>query len=146
MSEEVKLEEEWVAKKEAIREAARRPPPRPPLKIAGVIAAVLLLVGAVVGIALIVQRDSRSESGAASGETVRIEVRSMPAMEIKLNGRKMGRTPLSLRVPKSDAPITLEASYVQRKYSRVNVIEEPRTEARQVVPDRDRTVDFTAKR
>ena len=77
-------------------------------------------------------------------KSVRIEVRSMPAMTIQKDGVPIGKTPLSLTQRGSNYPIILRADWSERRYS-VNgkVLDVPRTAFRIVFPYETQAVDFT---
>jgi hypothetical protein len=143
MSDEVKLEEQWVREKHAKQEAARRPPPKPPRMLLGVVIAVLLMASAGAAIYFVARSPEKPEAPAS--QTVRIEVRSMPAMDIAKDGRHIGRTPLSFLVSKSKDPITLQADWVEQRVYQAGRRQVPRTATKTVVPDHDQTIDFTRK-
>jgi hypothetical protein len=107
--------------------------------IVGAVIAVLLLstVGAVIFLG---KADSPSK---AEVETVRIEVRSMPAMTIQKDGKKLGQTPLSFQVRKSTTPLSLDAAWTEQRIYRTGAKMIPRQAHKDVVPDHDMTVDFT---
>jgi hypothetical protein len=81
--------------------------------------------------------------------SVRIEVRSIPAMTIQKNGHVMGKTPLSFTQPGNNFPIVLRADWIERRYSRnLKMVEVPRTLVRIVFPNDTQVIDlngFTAK-
>ena len=108
--------------------------------IVGAVIAVLLLstVGAVIFLG---KADSSSK---ASTATVRIEVRSLPAMTIKKDGKTLGQTPVQFVVAKSTTPIALDAAWTEQRVNRTGdekLI--PRQAHKDIVPDHDMTVDFT---
>jgi len=76
--------------------------------------------------------------------SVRIEVRSMPAMTIQKDGHPIGKTPMSFSQPGSNYPIILRADWTERRYY-VNgqVINVPRMAFRIVFPNEIQTIDFT---
>ena len=108
--------------------------------IVGVVIAILIL--STVGVVVFVGRtDSNSKT---AKETVRIEVRSFPAMTIKKDGHKLGKTPVSFIVPKATDPISLDAEWTEQRVYRNKALMVPRQAHKDVVPDRSMTVDFKA--
>ena len=107
--------------------------------IVGAVIAVLLLstVGAVIFLG---KGDSSSK---AAAEMVRIEVRSMPEMEIKKDGKTLGQTPLQFLVRKSTTAISLDANWTEQRIYKTGPKMIPRQAHKDVVPDHDMTVDFT---
>ena len=140
----LELEEELSKQKAAKQEAGREMKPprksRKPLIVALVgvaVAAVLVVVVIVAG----------SESGPApvtssSGDTVRIEFRAMPQAEIRVDGKKMGTTPMSLQFPKSTKEIRVEATMIRHFVKRGGEKDETWVDRRVVTVDRDRLLDF----
>jgi hypothetical protein len=63
--------------------------------------------------------------------TVEIEVRARPPGTLYYNLHKVGPTPVTLHVPKSDKPIDLAISLAGHPF------------VRSVVPDHSQTIDFT---
>ena len=138
----IELESEWQREKAAKQEAAQRPPPKPPLKIIGVIVAVLLMVGAAVAIVMLAKGEPAS-GGASSNERVRIEIRSMPVAKIRLGGRELGRTPVTIIKPRTTTAFTIEATMVTYGMSGAGQpMNKEYTVTRSIVPDRDQTVDL----
>ena len=140
----LELEEEWSKQKAAKQEAGRdmKPPPksRKPLIVAlvGVAVAALLVV-----IVIAASKDSGQESTtASSGETVRIEFRAMPPAEIRVDGKKLGTTPMSLQYPKSKQEIRVEATMIRHFVKRGGEKDETWVDRRVVTLDRDRLLDF----
>jgi hypothetical protein len=75
--------------------------------------------------------------------SVRIEIRSMPAMTIQKDGHKLGTTPFSFNMPGSNYPIVLRADWVERRYYRsMQMKEVPRVLFRIVYPNDTQAIDF----
>ena len=110
-------------------------------KIAVIIAALVVVAGAIVLVSLEVGgmgTDERSQP-----ERVRLEIRASEAAKIRMNGRSIGQTPLSIYVPKSSEQITLEATMVEHWANRRGQMTEPeRHMTKTIVPDHDQLVDF----
>ena len=106
--------------------------------IVGAVILVLLLstVGAVIVL-------GKADSPSTTAATVRIEVRSMPAMTIKKDGKMLGHTPVSFQVRKSSKPISLDADWTEQRVYRTGAKMVPRQAHKDVVPDHTMTVDFT---
>ena len=104
-------------------------------------AVILVLLLSTVGVVLFVGKaDSPSKP---TIETVRIEVRSFPAMTIKKDGRELGQTPVSFVVAKSTNPISLDADWVEQRIYRNGQKMIPRQAHKDIIPDHTMTVDFT---
>jgi len=129
MADEVKSEEQWVRAR----------------TILAVVIAVLVMGGAATVIYAVARSPGATKSESSASEKIRIEVRSMPAMDIAKDGRHMGRTPLSFVVSKSKNPITLQADWVEQRIYATGPRQIPRTATRTVVPDHDQTIDFTRR-
>lgn len=108
--------------------------------IVGAVIAVLLL--STVGAVIFLGKDDSSSK--PTTEMVRIEVRSFPAMTIKIDGRKLGQTPVQFVVAKSTKPISLDADWVEQRVYRTGPKMIPRQAHKDVVPDHTMTVDFKA--
>lgn len=108
--------------------------------IVGAVIAVLLL--STVGVVIFVGK-ADSPSTTPADELVRIEVRSMPAMTIKKDGKMLGHTPVSFQVRKSSKPISLDADWTEQRVYRTGAKMVPRQAHKDVVPDHTMTVDFT---
>ena len=113
-----------------------------------------IIVGAVIGVVLVSvgvaafmmgrQSPSTTESS-STGETVRIEVRGMPQMDVKKDGRPLGKTPVSFIVKKSTQPFELETQWVEQRIYRSGQRMVPRQARKTIVPDHQQTIDFTRK-
>ena len=112
--------------------------------IVGAIIGVLLLsVGAAVFV-MARQPDTKTETSTA--DMVKIEVRALPQMTVKKDGKLLGKTPVAFVVKKSTQPISLDTTWVeQRIYQKHGEQLLPREAHKDIVPDHDQTVDFTHK-
>jgi hypothetical protein len=119
------LDPRWQQEKAAARAgqtmAGKR---RPPRLIAGTIVALLLIGLVAVGIVVIVQRDHPRSPTNLPG--VSIYIRAVGSVEVTIDGKRAGTTPLTYTAPRSSTPIVIEAPSI-------GAVE-------QVVPDRDRDV------
>src|ERR1041385_7984586 len=144
MSDEVKLDPEWEREKVARQEAAKRPPPKPPRLIIGAVIATVLIAVTAATIYLIA-RDSKAQDERSSPAMVRIEIRSLPAMDVQKDGHKLGKTPVSFVTPKSTTPIAIDTQWTEQRIYREGARMIPQQAHKDVIPDRDKTVDFTRK-
>jgi serine/threonine protein kinase len=131
----VEIEPEFEIERQARRDARNQPPPKQPLKIMGTVAAVIAVGIVATGVVMIMKHDPPPKQPShlpATDGTVSIEFRSNPPTMIRIEGNKAGKTPLTLHMRKSGTPLMVEATVKGRPLSR------------QVVPDRDQTIDFTA--
>lgn len=145
MSDELKLEPEWVAKKQAIQEAARQPPPRRRGPILGAVIGVVLVALAALGIALYAGGEPGSDGGTeAERGLVKVEVRATPVATIKFRGRDLGRTPITLHIPRSTEPVAVEATFTEHKMNLATrqSITQKKKVTKTFVPDDDQSVDF----
>lgn len=111
-----------------------------------------LVVGAVVVVAVVATiillggRHSEAPSGESTSTKeghVKIEFRAMPPSTITLDGVKIGKTPLTVTVPKKSTAVTAVAtSKVTRYYANRKKVVLEVAQTQQVTPDRDQTVDF----
>ncbi|MEO9160047.1 MAG: serine/threonine-protein kinase [Kofleriaceae bacterium] len=131
----LEVDQAWVTEKadKAAQHAARQSAARP-LEPWGVVAAVVAIaVVAVVAVKLATSTKPLPEKPTSmltkpivSPHTVSISVHSAMPANVTLDGKAVGETPLTLYVPKGTRAITIGAGGTQR----------------QIVPDRDQTVDF----
>jgi hypothetical protein len=95
----------------------------------------VLVVGGMVagGLWFFVLRDEpdANEAGAARIDTVSIEIRAKRPAAIRIDGVRVGQTPLTIHQPRGSTPIAIDAEIGER------------TVRRSVAPDRDQTVDFS---
>jgi len=79
-----------------------------------------------------------------TGDQVKIELRAKPFAQIAMNGKALGRTPLSVVVKRGTTPIEFQATFTVDKYRLkdkqkfTSVLKETRV----VVPDANQSVDF----
>lgn len=114
-------------------------------KIVVIVAALVVVAGAIVAIGVALSGDSASSDGDSSPqeERVRLEIRGKPQARIKLDGKLIGKTPLSIYVKKSSTPIVIEAFTDEHVMPLgKKPITRPREMSRKVVPDRDLLIDF----
>lgn len=139
MADEVQLEAEWAREKAAKQEAARTPPPksRKPLLIALI---GILVAGAMVAIVVVAGDEPRQQS--ASADKIKIEIRANPTAEIRVDGKKIGKTPISVQYPKSNREIVIEATLVRHLVKRGAKKDEIYKGTRKATLDRDRLFDF----
>jgi len=110
-------------------------------KIAVIVATLVVVVGGIIAIGFALSKNSAPE--ATPEERVRLEFRGKPQARIKLAGKLIGSTPLSVYVKKSTQEITVEAfteEHVMPPGRRP--IDRPRVMTRKIVPDRDQVIDF----
>jgi hypothetical protein len=135
VADDVQIEADWVREKVARQEAARREPPRPKLPVVGLVIAVVLVVAAGITIALIATGgEGTDDPGPGRGALAAIEIRARPPAHIRIDGKPVGTTPLTVHVPRRTTPVMIEATV------------KGAIETRQIVPDRDQTIDFTRQR
>ena len=132
----IELEPGW-AKEKSDRQASStvadtRGPKRWKL---GVTLAIVVVVAGVITAGVIVQRHHKDEGFTAvvprPEGMVGIQVRANPAAQIRIDGHKAGKTPLTMHMHKSTQPIRIEA------------VIGGTTQTKMVVPDQDRDVTFT---
>jgi hypothetical protein len=143
MADEVQLEEQWVKEKAAKQDAARRPP-EPKSRKGLVIAIVGVLVAAAMVVVVILAGDESKNEQSDSAELISIQVRASPAAEIRIDGKKVGKTPLMLKYRKSDKVVDLEATIVRNLVGGRGVKKVETYQAvRRVTLDRTQVFDFT---
>jgi hypothetical protein len=103
---------------------------------------IALVVGAIVAV-VIVTRDEAQPSQAPSQDKVKIELRASPIAEIRIDGKNVGKTPITLQFDKSDKDIKIEATLVRTLVKRGGQKQELYKGYRTVKLDRDRLLDFT---
>lgn len=103
---------------------------------------IALVAGAIVAI-VIVAGDEAQPSQASSQEQVKVELRASPMAEIRIDGKKVGKTPISLQFDKSDKDIQIEATLVRTLVKRGGQKQELYKGYRTVKLDRDQLLDFT---
>jgi hypothetical protein len=107
------------------------------------ICAALAVVGIIVAAAV---KDSSSDEPKSSltDEQVRIEIRSMPVANLRVDGKKVGKTPMVLQFPKSNREIKIEASMDMNIYDMRTrqPVGEPVVVTRTVKLDQDAVIDI----
>lgn len=87
------------------------------------------------------EHQSASESG--SVDRIKIEMRAMPTATIHVDGKKIGKTPMSLQYPRSTRQIVVEATLVRHLVKRTAKKDEIYKDTRTITLDRDQLLDFT---
>ena len=137
----LELEEEWAKEKAAKQEAGRNiKPPRKSRK--GLIVALVGVALAAVLVAVVVLAGDKDKSTAGM---VKVEIRAMPTAEIRVDGKKVGTTPMSLQFPSSSKEITVEATMLRHLIGRVGTKDEKYVGRRVIKLDRDHLLDFNPK-
>jgi hypothetical protein len=132
----IELEPGWAKEKAARQEvetvAGKKPKQRWKL---GLTLAILVVVAGVITAGVIVQRRSTSGDYTAtvpgSPNTIGIQIRSNPAAQIRIDGHKAGKTPLTVHMPKGTKQVRIEALIGGT------------TQTKLIVPDQDQDVAFT---
>jgi hypothetical protein len=101
----------------------------------------ILVVGATIAIVLFAGRDSPPQQS-SSADKIKIEVRSNPTAEIRVDGKKIGKTPISLQFAKSTKEIVIEATLVRQLVKRGAKKDEVFQGIRKLQLDRDHLIDF----
>jgi hypothetical protein len=133
----IRIENQFRAAQPASRGSARSiaapaasapSPASPPVgSLRGVALAIALIAAVAVAAAVIALRPPSAAPRPAGGVSIRIIARE--PTEVTIDGRAAGKTPLTLQRPPGTAPVLIGA---------------PGT-ARQVIPDRDQTIDVTPR-
>ncbi|HEU4611613.1 MAG TPA: hypothetical protein VFS15_06030 [Kofleriaceae bacterium] len=106
-----------------------------------VVAIVIAVAG---GIAAIVVYSGNEADSTDSSERVVIEIRAMPPAKVRVDGKKVGTTPMSLQYPKSNRTIEIEATMVKHFVNRRGSKDLEYKDARTITLDRDQLLDFKA--
>ena len=104
------------------------------------IVAALAVAGVVTAI---VYSGSEADSETAADQVV-IEMRAMPPAKLRLDGKLVGTTPMSLHFPRSDRQIEIEATMVKHLVRRGGSKDIVYKDKRTVTLDRDQLLDFKA--
>ncbi|HEY5920188.1 MAG TPA: hypothetical protein VIV11_00900 [Kofleriaceae bacterium] len=139
----LELEEEWSKQKAAKQEAGRQPPPRKSRK--GLLVALVGIAVAGAMVAIVIYAGDESKPATSSGDRVFVEIRSMPRGDIRIDGKKVGTTPMQLQFPKSSKQIEVEVTFTEtyfhaRSRKRIERTYKPKQTA---TLDHDQTLDFT---
>ena len=142
----LELEEEWSKQKAAKQEAGRNiKPPRKSRK-GWIITVIGLAVTAALVIAVVLAGDESELKVSGSAELVRLELRAMPEAEIRVDGKKVGTTPMSLQFQKSTREITVEATMMRHMVRRGGAQKNEKfVQERRVILNRDHLLDFSIK-
>lgn len=111
--------------------------------LVGASVAALALVGGIVAFVVTGPRESAPPRATTSG-LVKLELRAKPLAEIRMNGRRVGTTPLTLDVKRGTQAITLDATFEVRKLNPATRAEkiEHYEQVKTVIPDAEQSVDF----
>ena len=101
----------------------------------------IALAGAMVAIVIAAGQEPEPASS-GTVDNVRIELRAMPPAEIRVDGKKVGTTPMSLQYPRSTREIDIEATMLRHWVKRGGAKDEKYVDRRKVVLDRDQLIDF----
>ena len=102
------------------------------IALSGGLIAIVAIVVVVIALQPTPKSDKRDAKAIPAGkDMIGIEVRSKPRGTITFDGKKVGTTPTTIHVPRSDTPIEVGAELVGHPLTK------------RVVPDRDQTIDFT---
>ncbi len=116
------------------------------MKFRIVLVAIAVAVAAAIAVAVYYSRSERdSLDQSASSDRIKIEMRAMPTATITVDGKKVGKTPLSLQFPRSSRQIVVEATLVRHLVKRGGTKDEIYKDKRTVTLDRDQLLDFTFK-
>ena len=109
---------------------------------------IIVAVGAVVVVGTIVTVIALSSgSGKPARDLVKIELRAKPVAELEMKGRKLGRSPIVVQLPRGKDPVEVKATF---KLHKLNVMDqtkhtETRVQLKSFVPDDHQAVDFDVK-
>jgi hypothetical protein len=102
--------------------------------------------GAVIALVLVLAGggDSRSQQ---QQPQVKVELRATPAATIRFKGRDLGRTPLTLTLPRGSEPLDVEATFTSKRVQvqTGQAIVDTRVLVKSFVPDADQAVDLDSK-
>lgn len=131
----VEIEPEW-AKEKAARQAVETvatDKPKQRWKL-GLTLAILVVVAGVITAGVVVQRRSHHDdygSVPATPDTIGVQIRANPAAEIRIDGHKAGKTPMTLHMRKGTKTV------------RIDAVIDGKTQTKLIVPDQDQDVGFT---
>ncbi len=113
------------------------------MKFRIVLVAIAVAVAAAIAVAVYYSRSERDSLD--QSDRIKIEMRAMPTATITVDGKKVGKTPLSLQFPRSSRQIVVEATLVRHLVKRGGTKDEIYKDKRTVTLDRDQLLDFTFK-
>lgn len=114
------------------------------MKFRLVLLAIAVAVAAAIAVAVFYSRSERpSLEGPTAEDRIKIELRAMPRATITVDGKNVGKTPLSLQFPRSSRQIEIEATLVRHMLGRNGTKDEIYRDKRIVTLDRDQLHDFT---
>lgn len=114
------------------------------MKSQWIVLVVAIVIAVAGGIAAIVVYSGNEADSTDSGERVVIELRAMPPAKVRVDGKKVGTTPMSLQYPKSNRTIEIEATMVRHLVNRRGSKDVEYKDTRTITLDRDQLLDFKA--
>jgi hypothetical protein len=138
----LELEEEWAKQKAAKQDAGRALDEKPRKSRKGLIVALvgILLAGAMV--AIVIWAGDQESGSSGTVDNIRIEMRAMPPAEIRVDGKKVGTTPMSLQFPRSTREIEVEATMIRHWVKKGAQRDDKYVDRRRVTLDKDQLIDF----
>jgi hypothetical protein len=112
------------------------------MRKAWILALVGLAVAGAIVVAVIADGGDEDTSGSGTVDPIKVEMRAYPVAEIRVDGKKIGKTPLSLTYPRSTKQITVEATMVRHLIRRGNARDDVYRDVRTITLDRDHLLDF----
>lgn len=108
---------------------------RPKLKLIVAIAAVLLVAA---GVAIAIYGTRRT-----ARDLVKVEIRGKPVATIRFKGRTLGRTPLTIQLPRGTTPLDVEATFTKHGLDlRGRARSERYRQVKPLIPDAEQSLDF----
>ncbi len=126
------LEAEWTSERAAKQAAAAAPPPKPKRRIGGIIAAVVVGGALASGIYYATRSTTEEPPRDMGGRMVAITITADHPVEIKIDSRSAGVTPLTFRVGKSSTKHVVTATIAGVVVSK------------EIVADGNKIIDMTA--
>jgi len=132
----IRLESQWQRERDAKQAVAALPPPPPPRRpIGGIVVAVALIAAVAAAVVVIVRhpRAAAPEPLGGSGTGISIRIVAHEPTEVVIDGRAVGKTPLTLRRQRSTQPMIIATAGTAAGT------------AQQIVPDHDQIVDLSPR-
>lgn len=108
---------------------------RPKLRLIVAIAVVLVVAA---GIAIAIYGTRRTDR-----DLVKVEIRAKPVATIRFKGRSLGRTPLTIQVPRSTTAIDVEATFTKHGLdARGRARSDRYRQVKPLIPDAEQSLDF----
>lgn len=111
------------------------------------VAGVGIVAAAIATVIILAASPTKKSQQYDPGSQVKIELRGKPVARLKMNGKSIGKTPMTIVVAKGTQPIELEATFTINKIAfggdpskakKTEVFRQVKT----VVPDAEQAVDF----